>query len=352
MKYWIVVHYYSSYEEHNDLIGLPAKLDKDGKPIKRSDGSIKPYYNYFDEIKTGDRFAYYCPAPNKFILGLYEIVDGPKEYTNDWDTSIQYKIKPVLPIKKENFISYYTLVDELQFFKDENGNKLEKRAAAYKLKGTIKEISQIDFKKLVKLYSQEEIYEEDTKGVVEISEHISMIGKSHYHAEQFLCESYIGRQERNRVLEQILSKNEDISDSMDQLPPWLANISVAIGTNQRISYIDNIWFIEESKGFFIPFAIIEHEKDGNIRGVMDRFTAMDITLKNNKRFSNIKPLYIIIARDKSQVESYNNKINEHGEWLQFYKEHKFHIYSIDDFEKLDKQILRILSSQIKEVGEY
>lgn len=69
-----------------------------------------------------------------------------------------------------------------------------------------------------------------------------------------------------------------------------------------MAYIYNLWFFQESPGFFIPFAAFEHKKDGNLRGVMDPFTALNNTLRSNIHFDGINPIYFLVAKDKNQIE--------------------------------------------------
>jgi len=342
MKYWIINHRYSSYEEHKDLIGLPAKFNNNGELV--------PKYRVINEIEQGDKFVYYCPSPKSAVIGVFEIIEGPDNYASDWKKSIQFKIRPIYPIKEENQISYYDLIELLKFFKDDQGNQLSKHSAALKLKGTIKPLEKSDFEKVVEIL----LAIEDESGTIssltlsEISLHINMIKKSHISAFQFNCESYIAPAERNRLEESINQEDEDtIPNLMDKLPNWLFDIGTQLGTVRRIMYIDNIWFLDESKGFLIPFALFEHEKDGNLRTVMDHFFALNYTLSDNKRFKSIKPLYFLIGKDEMQIENYKRQIESHGEWKNFMIEHNIFLFT---YEKINSpEFNRILNSHIREI---
>ena len=349
MNFWLINHRFSSYMEHQDLVGLPVKKDKlSGEPIKSNDGKLIPKYKITNQIQSGDKVAYYCPAPKKFIVGLFEIIEGPQLYTNDWINSIQFKIKPIYPVREENYISYYELVKSLDFFKDSEGNILEGGSVTFKLRGTIKPLSTTDFKKIENLYlkkGEESKSETVIISPTEPSLHIEMIRTSHLQASKFQCESFIGSQERNRVMNSISDKDESEKESID-IPSWISDIGDALGTKKRILYIDNIWFFEESEGFYIPFAVFEHEKDGALRTVMDHFVALDNTLKSNVHFKDIKPLYFLIAKDKDQLKSYQNKISEHGEWNKFKKSHLMHLFTIDEVDRLSAEYLTKLTDHL------
>lgn len=352
MKYWILNHKFSSYEEHRDLIGLPVRKDKKtGELVKNPDGTPRPYYTFYNEINIGDKLIYYCPAPKKAMIGVFEIIAGPQRFSDDWSTPIQYRIKPIFPVKEENYISYYTLVDNLDFFLDEDGNRMAPRSAAYKLLGTIKELNLSDFNRVVAMIKDNGSIGPPTPPITEptppeISLHIQMIKTTHLQADQFQCESYIGYSERRRVINSISTENEEMKIVMTELPSWMVDISTALRTNKRINNIDNLWFFEESKGFFIPFAIFEHEKDGNLRTVMDHFSALNNTLINNKRFKNINPLYFIIGKDDKQIESYKKRISEHGEWRQFKQIPEFFIFSIKELEERKPEFVSTLTNHL------
>lgn len=335
MKYWIVIHDFKSYhDEHDDLIGLPGKRDrKTGEHLKGENDEPLPYYDYYENLQIGDKFAYYCQAPKKVVIGLFSVIDGPAIFTTDWDNLYQFKIEPIYPVNEENYVSYYELVNTLEFFKDKQNNIMDGKSAGAKLKGALKEIEESDFAKIEELYTRTGKKEETPlePSQEEISLHNKMIFTTHSQSSQFQTKSYIGIQERNRVI--VFPENEFETDEMEKLPSWLEDVSLQVGTYKRIIYIDNIWFIEESKGFYIPFAVFEHEKDANLRSVMDRFVALNNTLNSNTRFQDIDPLYFIIAKDLTQVESYKNRITEHGEWQDFEEKHQFFIYSIDQIEK-------------------
>ncbi len=140
-----------------------------------------------------------------------------------------------------------------------------------------------------------------------------MIKTTHIRTNQFQCYSFIGQQERNRVTDNLTEDNEVLME-FNELPSWMSDIGIQLETYSRLLYIDNLWFFQESPGFYIPIAAFEHEKDGNLRGVMDRFVALDNTLKSNIHLKDIKPLYFLVAKDDNQAESYKRKITEHGEW--------------------------------------
>lgn len=340
MKYWIIIHHFSSYLEHNDLIGIPAKIDNETK-------ELVPRYSATDEVQIGDQIAYYCPAPKKVIIGLFEIIDGPGNFADNWDNSIHFKIKPKYPVDLDtNSVPYHDLVNNLNYFKDTEGNVLSGPSASLKLKGTIKSIDKEDFDKILELYTKTEIIPQP-----EDSLHITMIKTSHLQASQFQCYSFIGSQERNRVYSSVSDDEETYVSGaiMEDLPSWLSEIGSQLGTQQRIRYIDNLWFFEESPGFYIPFAAIEHEKDANLRGVMDRFTGLNNTLNSNKHLKDIDPLYFIVAGNSTQVESYERKINEHGEWRLFKRDHKFFIWSKPEIETRTPKYVQILTEHLKSI---
>jgi len=153
MNYWIINHKYSSYLEHKNIIGIPVKKDRQtGDPYKDDEGNLIPKYTITNQIEVGDRFAYYCPAPKMVVIGLFEIENGPGQFAEDWNESIHFKIKPIHPVKEENSVSYYDLVENLNFFKDSEGNVLDRRSASMKLWGTIKSIEEEDYNKIKSLY--------------------------------------------------------------------------------------------------------------------------------------------------------------------------------------------------------
>ena len=65
---------------------------------------------------------------------------------------------------------------------------------------------------------------------------------------------------------------------------------------------------------------------------MDRFVALDNTLKSNIHLKDIKSLYFLVARDGNQAESYKRKINEHGELNKFKNTNVFYICSLERIE--------------------
>ena len=348
MKYWILIHKFSSYIEHNDLIGLPARRERGTRELLRNnEGELIPKYDYYDDLKIGDKIIYYCPAPKQVAIGLFEIVDGPDKknmYTPDWNESILFKIKPVHPVIDEASIPYNILVYNLDFFKDENGNPLEGRSASLKLWGTLKEIDENDFSKVVELYTKKEVPIEE-----EITDrdnlHINMIKTTHIQANQFQCYSFIGQQERNRVTNNLTEDNEVLME-FNELPSWMLDIGIQMRTYSRLLHIDNLWFFQESPGFYIPFAAFEHEKDGNLRGVMDRFVALDKTLKSNTHLQDIEPLFFLVAKDNRQAESYTRKISEHGEWNKFKNTNEFYICSLEQIETNQPKYVQTLTQHL------
>lgn len=355
MKYWIIIHRFTSYLEHNNIIGLPSKKDKrTGEFIKTSEGGLISKYSAAYEIQIGDQLAYYCPAPKKLIIGLFKIIEGPGNYASEWAESIHFRIEPIYPIEEEKSISYSDLVKALDFFKDEDGNFLEGSAASLKLKGTIKEIKEDDFNKIVNLYNKSESSSEiETPLFSKDTLHIDMIKTTYLQATQFQCYSFVGVQERNRVYDSLSEEEEEeVESAFNELPSWLSDIGDQLGASSRLKYIDNIWFFEESPGFYIPFAAYEHEKDGQLRTVMDHFKALDDILKSNKHFKDITPLYFIVAKDKIQMESYEDRTSEHGEWKQFKKDHKFFIFSKDIIENRNSKYIQILTEHLTKIPYY
>ncbi len=349
MKFWILNHKFSSYIEHNDLIGLPARRERGTRELLRNNqGEFIPLYDYYNDLKIGDRIIYYCPAPKQVVIGIFEILEGPDKktvYAPDWNESILFRIKAVYPIVEENSVPYNILVQHLDFFKDENGNPLEGRSASLKLWGTLKKIDEGDFNKVIELYNQrtvpiDEEIKEDRNNL-----HIEMIKTTHVQANQFQCFSFIGQQERNRVTN-ILSEDIEVLIEFKDLPSWISDIGIQLGTYSRLLHIDNLWFFQESPGFFIPFAAFEHEKDGNLRGVMDRFVALEKTLKSNFHLEDIKPLYFLVAKDGNQAESYKRKINDHGEWNKFKNTNGFYICSLERIETNKPKYVQTLTQHL------
>ena len=91
---------------------------------------------------------------------------------------------------------------------------------------------------------------------------------------------------------------------------------------------------------------VEHEKDGNLRGVMDRFVALDKTLKSNIHLKNIEPLFFLVAKDKNQAESYKRKISEHGEWNKFKSNSDFYICSLERIETNHPKYVQTLTQHL------
>ncbi|MHA1376197.1 MAG: hypothetical protein ACTSR7_18115 [Promethearchaeota archaeon] len=54
MKYWILIHKFSSYIEHNDLIGLPTRRERGTRELLRNNqGELIPLYDYYDDLTPG-----------------------------------------------------------------------------------------------------------------------------------------------------------------------------------------------------------------------------------------------------------------------------------------------------------
>ncbi len=158
----------------------------------------------------------------------------------------------------------------------------------------------------------------------------------------------------NALAEQFYTEEEEEKhpiEIMEDLTQWIKNIAIHHGTYDRLKYLDNIWFYQESPGFYVPFAAFEHEKDGNLTGVMNRFSALDETLNTNDRFKNIKPLYIIVAKDAKQVYSYHRKITEggHGRWKSFSETHNFEIFPIIDVKNKEPNYFGTISKHLQEI---
>jgi len=349
MNYWIINHKYDAYLEHNDLIGLPSKKNKEtGEPERDSEGNLIPKYSLTNNIRARDKVVYYCPNPLMEVIGLFEIEEGPDHFVDDWEESIQFKIKPINTIEEEKRIPYKDLVDNLKLFRDEDGNIFNPKACAARLIGTIRQIDKEDFDKIKELYLRNEI---TTKPITTSNLHINMIRMSHLLSTIHDCYSFIGVQERNRVINTISGEEEEVLGLKIQetLPSWILEIGNVKGTVHRLKYIDNIWFYEESEGFLIPFAAFEHEKDNDLRGVMDRFSSLNETLQSNSRFRDIEPLYFVIAKDFNQVEKYKNSFKKHGPWTKFQKSHNIHILPIEWLEKKETKFLQILSEHLRKL---
>ena len=346
MNFWIINHIYDAFQEHNDLIGLPSKKNKDsGEPERDSENNLIPKYSLTNEIQKGDKIAYYCPNPLMEVIGLFEIEDGRNKFADDWAESIQFKIKPIKIFEEERRIPYKDLVDNLKLFKDENGNIFNPKSCAARLIGTIKQIDEEDFDKIENLYSKSET---TTENDVITKPHINMIRISHLLSATTDCYSFIGNQERNSVINSISEEEEDELGIKNQttLPGWMIEIGNEKGTVPRLKQIDNIWFEEEHGRFLIPFAAFECERSRDLPGVMNRFSALNETLQTNSRFKDIKPLYFIIAEDMKQVESYKRSIKRNGKWGEF---QDLHIIPIEYLEKKENKFLKILTSHIREI---
>jgi hypothetical protein len=228
MNYWIVNHKYSNWINHKDLIGLPVKMDNEiGKPLKDSDGKLVPKNSTIEEVSIGDKLAYYYPAPKQVVIGLFKIIDGPRNpgyFTNDWEDNIHFKIEPIYSIEEEKGVSYYDLVENLNFFRDSDGEPVEGRAAAVRMIGTLKKIDEEDFEKIESLYNKE---------VIEIPQpsddnlHLNMIKTTHLQASIFQCFSYVGSQERNRV-NGLVNDNDDEKQIsiLEELPSRIKDIGI------------------------------------------------------------------------------------------------------------------------------
>ncbi len=355
MNYWIINHTYDAFQEHRDLIGLPSKKNKDtGEPERNSEDNLVPKYSLTNKIQTEDKIVYYCPNPLMEVIGLFEIEKGPltresDQFADDWEESIQFKIKPIKVFEEERRIPYKDLVDNLKFFRDEDGNIFTPKACAAKLIGTIREIPEEDFDKIKNLYSKSESTIKPPD--ITTKPHIKMIRISHLLSADTICYSFIGNQERKRVINTISGKEEDDLEIKNQmkLPSWIIEIGNEKGTVSRLKQIDNIWFEEENGRFLIPFAAFEHERSNDLPGVMNRFSALDETLQANYRFKDIDPLYFIIATDVNQVERYKNSIKRNGKWTEFQESHNLHILPIEWLEKKENKFLKILSDHLREL---
>ncbi|MBA7584001.1 hypothetical protein ES708_25953 [subsurface metagenome] len=349
MNYWIINHTYDAFQEHNNLIGLPSKKNKDtGEPERNSEDNLIPKYSLTNKIQTGDKIVYYCPNPLMEVIGLFKIEKGRDQYANDWGESIQFKIKPIKVFENKRRIPYRDLVDNLKIFRGEDGNILNPKACAARLIGTIKQIDEEDFDKIKNLYSKSE---SSIKPDITTKPHINMIRISHLLSVITECYSFIGNQERNRVINTISGEEEDDFGIKNQtsLPGWIIEIGNEKGTVSRLKQIDNIWFEEEHGRFFIPFAAFEHERSNDLPGVMNRFSALNETLQANSRFKDVDPLYFIIAEDINQVEKYKNSIKRNGKWTEFQESHNLHILPIEWLEKKENKFLKILTGHIREL---
>ena len=347
MNYWIINHTYDAFQEHRDLIGLPSKKNRDtGEPERNSEDNLIPKYSLTNKIQTKDKVVYYCPNPLMEVIGLFEIEEGPNQFADDWGESIQFKIKPVIVFEDNRRVPYRGLVDNLKLFRGEDGNILQPRACAAKLIGTIRQIDEEDFDKIENLYSKSE---STIKPDITTTPHINMIRISHLLSVITKCYSFIGNQERNRVINTISGEEEEdwgLNNQMN-LPGWIIEIGNEKGTIPRLKQIDNIWFEEEPGRFLIPFAAFEHERSNDLPGVMNRFSALDETLQANARFKNINPLYFIIANDANQVESYKNSIKRNGKWTEFQESHNLQILPIEWLENKENKFLEMLTSHLR-----
>lgn len=100
--------------------------------------------------------------------------------------------------------------------------------------------------------------------------------------------------------------------------------------------------------------MFEHENDGDIRSVMDRFSAVELTLNSNKRFTTISPIYILVSGDAKQAKSYKRKIKNHGEWREFSDTHKLLILPFEEISfsfDNDRGYLQALTKQILDIKD-
>ena len=159
MKYWIIVHDYINFVEHPDLIGITAKKNIEANEfIRKKDGSYIPRFKQYKGViidpKIGDKIAYYCPKDYKTIIGLFDIIDGPNKFIEDWETPIQFKIREIEPINPDNYIPYFEMTEKLAFFTDEStGTQFTGQSAANKIHGPIKPINYKDFNWIYQRYT-------------------------------------------------------------------------------------------------------------------------------------------------------------------------------------------------------
>lgn len=97
---WIIVHKQDSYELNNRVIGFESNIH-----------NVK-------NIREGDQIVYYHTG--KLIRGLYEVVEiceAPMQFEKSWNTSYQFRLSPILELKK--CISFDSYVPYMNFI----GNK-------------------------------------------------------------------------------------------------------------------------------------------------------------------------------------------------------------------------------------
>ncbi|MGC9777791.1 MAG: DUF3883 domain-containing protein [Candidatus Heimdallarchaeota archaeon] len=161
MKYWLVIHDFSVFKNHPDLIGLTVRKDsKTNEFIRKADGSYMPRFEHYNGViidpKIGDKVAYYCPKRDyKIIIGLFEIIEGPNKFIDDWETPIQYKIKELTLVNSDSYIPYSEMVDNLELFKDKTtGEQFTGRSAGNKIHGPIRPINSRDFNWIYNRYTR------------------------------------------------------------------------------------------------------------------------------------------------------------------------------------------------------
>ena len=158
MNRWLIIHEYNDYLTHPDIIGLYVKLDeKTGARLKDKKGRFLFTPRNADKVKVGDHIAYYCKKGKNTevemaIIGLFEITEGPGVFSSDWSDSVHYKIQPLHTISKEKIFTFDMMRAKLKFFQGKDGIPYSKRAAGWKLQGSVFSLKPEDFELLKEFF--------------------------------------------------------------------------------------------------------------------------------------------------------------------------------------------------------
>jgi len=88
----------------------------------------------------------------------------------------------------------------------------------------------------------------------------------------------------------------------------------------------------------------EHEISGNLRGVFSRFITLRETLEITRRYGDIRPCFVIVAKDEEQQDKYQRKIDRTGRWKDFVNKYpeKFHVLTKSDMEERSSRLIHLV----------
>lgn len=350
-KNWFIVHDDEAYNQHNDIVAFSARLDEKTRDILRdSEGNPRSKYPYH-KLGIGDKIVYYfarSQGSKDFysIKGIFEVIDGPKTFdqdpenlARDWDYCVQFRLKPIV-VAEPKGLPIHPLIEKVSIFQGETKNW------GFRIRGppnSIKELSNEDIdiikEQIENRFDSEKVHaitEEELDEREDI--HIQMICQTHELADVFAVESYVGSQEKRRVVG--ITGVESVG-----LPNWLEEIAIIKIRLTQIQQIDNLWLkFEEDNIFQIPVIAFEHERSNNLDRVLIRFKALADVLSSSKRFSDIKPAYVIVTENEKQKIAYNNRVSVKGEWVDFLEEQetRFFIFSVEEIKEKDNEFIRFI----------